>query len=217
MEFNVNMIKTLRQTCGPYYDIMIDPLQRWDLPYAQQWCKQAEQYHPRWLENPVNMAHEIENLARLRQLTSIPIATGEQRTSRWDYFHLLQAGAVDVMEPEPERLGTSEILRICAFAGVWGLIVSPHHNRINALSHIVASQTTEVCPVVEYRQNNFLTATYFEKNPIGHNGKGQVELSDRPGYGLELDDSKIVKTELLFTTDTTQSASAPGSGARSGQ
>jgi L-rhamnonate dehydratase len=193
-------MRTLRETLGEYYDIMIDGFQRWDLPYSQQWCKRVEQYHPRWLEEPVRATHEDETLPRLRQVTSIPIATGEGRSTRWDFFHLLQQGAADVLQPEPERLGTSEIMKICALAGVWGLIVSPHHNRINALSHIVASQTTEVCPLVEYRQNNFLNATYFERDPIHHNGKGQVELSDRPGYGLEIDESKVVKRELVWTT-----------------
>ena len=200
LEFNVNIVRTIREACGDYYDIMIDGLNRWDLPYAESWCKRVERYYPRWLEEPLVRAHQVQSLSRLRQVTSIPIATGESDGNRWDFLNLVQKNAVDVMQPEPERMGTSEIIKICTLAGIHGLMVSPHHNRINALSHIVGSQTAEVCPIVEYRQNNFLTSTYFERNPIGHNGKGQVELSDRPGYGLELDESKIVSTEKLYPT-----------------
>lgn len=104
------------------------------------------------------------------------------------------------MQPEPERMGTSEIIKICTLAGMYGLMVSPHFMRINVPAHIVASQSVEVCPLVEYRHNSFLTSSFFERSPIGHNGKGQVELSDRPGFGIELDESKIVKTEKLYPT-----------------
>lgn len=200
MEFNVNMMRVLRETCGEYYDIMIDGFHSWTTPYAQAWCKRAEQYHPRWLEEPLDPSYEIEGLAHLRQVTSIPIATGEGRGNRWDYLNLLKADAADVFQPEPERMGISEIIRICTLAGMYGLMVSPHFMRINVPAHIVASQSVEVCPLVEYRHNSFLTSSYFERNPIGHNGKGQVELSDRPGFGIELDESKIVKTEKLYPT-----------------
>ncbi|MFC1512389.1 enolase C-terminal domain-like protein [Candidatus Latescibacterota bacterium] len=198
LEFNVNMMRVLRETCGEYYDIMIDGFHSWTPPYAQAWCKRVEQYHPRWLEEPLNPSYEIEGLSHLRQVTSIPIATGEGRGNRWDYLNLLKAGAADVFQPEPERMGVSEIIRICTLAGMYGLMVSPHFMRIHAPAHIVASQPEEVCPVVEYRQNSLVTAAFFEKNPIVHNGKGQVELSDRPGFGIEIDESKIISTEKLY-------------------
>ena len=74
-EENVALIRILRETVGENYDIMIDALLRWNLPYAMKWCKDAEQYRPRWLEEPVPTAGQVESLARLRQMTFIPIAT----------------------------------------------------------------------------------------------------------------------------------------------
>ena len=72
--------------------------------------------------------------------------------------------------------------------------------KLNALAHLVASQPPAVCPVVENRHSMYMGTKYFEKNPIGHNGNSQIELSDRPGFGVELDDSKIVKMEKIFPT-----------------
>jgi L-rhamnonate dehydratase len=201
MEFNVNMMKTVRETCGEYYDIMIDGFMRWDLPYTEAWCKRAEQYHPRWIEEPVQSHLQVDTLSRLRKVTSIPIATGEDLYNRWDFMELLKADAVDVLQPEPERCGgITEIMKICAIASAYGLMVSPHFARLNAVAHIVASQPAEVCPWVEYRHNTYMGVKYFEKDPIGYNGKGQIVLSDRPGFGIELDQSRIVKQERVSST-----------------
>jgi L-alanine-DL-glutamate epimerase-like enolase superfamily enzyme len=198
-EFNVTMMKTLREVCGENYDIMIDGLTRWDLPYGMRWCKAVEQYRPRWLEEPFQTYSQIETLARLRQMTTIPIATGEHNYNRWEFYELVKAGAVDILEPDTEWCGgISEVTRICALASAAGLKVSPHHMKLNALAHLVASQPPAVCPVVENRHSMYIGTKYFEKNPIGHNGSSQIELSDRPGFGIELDDSKIVSMKKIF-------------------
>ena len=42
MEFNIEIMKTLRDVVGSTDEIIIDPLTRWDYIYASQWCKAAE-------------------------------------------------------------------------------------------------------------------------------------------------------------------------------
>ena len=199
-EFNVTMMRTLREVCGEYYDIMIDGLTRWDLSYAMKWCKAVEQYSPRWLEEPFQTYSRVEPLARLRKMTSIPLSTGEHNYNRWEFHELMMTEAIDILNPDPEWCGgISEIIRICAMASAHGLIVSPHHMKLNALAHIVASQPPAVCPVVEYRHPMYMGTKYFEKDPIVHIGNSQVKLPDRPGFGIELDESRIVKTEKIFS------------------
>ena len=193
------MMKTLREVCGEDCDVMIDGLTRWDLPYGIKWCKAVEQYRPRWLEEPFQTYSQIETLARLHQTTTIPIATGEHNYNRWDFYELIKAGAADILEPDPEWCGgISEITRICALASAAGLKVSPHHMKLNALAHLVASQPPAVCPIIENRHSMYVGTKYFERNPIGHNGNSQIELSDRPGFGIELDESKIVSMKKVF-------------------
>jgi L-alanine-DL-glutamate epimerase-like enolase superfamily enzyme len=55
---------------------------------------------------------------------------------------------------------------------------------------VVASQPLEVCPLVEYLIQKMQTHYEFEKyqpKPVN----GMLELPDRPGFGIELDESKI--------------------------
>lgn len=198
-EFDVQMMKTLREVCGEHYDVMIDGLTRWDLQFGMRWCKAVEQYRPRWLEEPFQTYNQIETLARLRQMMPIPISTGEHNYNRWEFLEMAKAGAIDIMNPDPEWAGgVSELMRICAIASAFGLMVSPHHMKLTTLAHVVASQPPLVCPVVEYRHAMYMGTKYFEKDPIVHNGNSQIVIPDRPGFGVELDESKIVKMEKIW-------------------
>jgi len=197
-EQNVGIARVLRQSLGEYYEFMIDTLLRWDLVYAMRWCNAVEQYRPGWLEEPVPTAGQVEALARLRQMTSIPIATGEHTYARWEVNDLIRANAVDIIQVDPEwGGGISELMKICNLASAHGLIVSPHNQRTIALAHLVASQPRATCPVMEYQLNIQPNLCYFEKNPLIPKDS-QIELPDMPGFGIELDESKIVKREKIY-------------------
>jgi L-alanine-DL-glutamate epimerase-like enolase superfamily enzyme len=197
-EENLALIRILRETVGENYEIMIDTLLRWNLPYAMKWCKDAEQFRPRWLEEPVPTAGQVESLARLRQMTFIPIATGEHSYGRWDAQELIEHHAVDVIQIDPEwGGGISELVKICTLASVHGLIVCPHNQRSTALAHIIASQPPAVCPFMEYQIDIQPNLYYFDKNQLIPKDN-QITLPDLPGLGIELDESRIVKREKIF-------------------
>jgi len=54
----------------------------------------------------------------------------------------------------------------------------------------VASQPIEVCPLVEFLIQKMDSYYDFEKHPLKP-VDGMLELPDRPGFGIELDESKI--------------------------
>jgi len=197
-EENVAIIRNLRETVGPNYNIMIDVLLRWELTYAIRWCKDAEQFRPRWLEEPVPTAGQADSLARLKQATFIPIATGEHSYGRWDAENLLEHNAVDVIQIDPEwGGGISELLKICTLASVHGVIVCPHNQRSTALAHLVASQPPAVCPIMEYQIDIQPNLYYFDKNQLIPKNS-EITIPDLPGLGIELDESKIVSLKRVF-------------------
>jgi len=84
----------------------------------------------------------------------------------------------------------SELVKICTLASVHGVNVIPHGHSLHAAMHVVASQPIEVCPLVEYLIQKMRRYYDFEKHqpkPVD----GMLELPDRPGFGIELDESKI--------------------------
>ena len=197
MAENVEKVRLLREALGDEADLMIDALFNWDLPYAAAWAKRVEKYNLRWFEEPVPTAN-LDAFIELSRNTSVPIATGEHFYGRWDVQNFLKEGAIQVVQADPEWCGgVSELVKICAIASVYGAHVIPHGHSVHAAMHVVASQSPDVCPLVEYligkMNGNYY---YFEKNkPRPINGK--LILPNRPGFGIELDSSKINKREKI--------------------
>ena len=134
---------------------------------------------------------------QLRKATSIPVASGEHFYSRWQAYDYLKAGAISVVQADPEWCGgVSELVKICNVASVFGAQVIPHGHSVHAALHVVASQSPATCPLVEYLYSKMQSYYHFEKQqpaPV----KGHIELPDRPGFGIELDESRILKRSAL--------------------
>jgi len=190
VEEDVKVVRLLREAVGDDVDLMFDAFWQWDLQYALAWTRRAEQYNPRWIEEPFQTAN-LDAFIELSRETSIPVATGEHFYGRWDVHKFLKADAIMVVQADPEWCGgVSELVKICTLASVHGVNVIPHGHSLHAAMHVVASQPVEVCPLVEYLIQKMSSYYYFEKHapkPVN----GILELSDRPGFGIELDESKI--------------------------
>jgi L-alanine-DL-glutamate epimerase-like enolase superfamily enzyme len=190
VEEDARVVRLLREAVGDDVDLMFDAFWRWDLQYALAWTRRVEQYRPRWIEEPFQTAN-LDAFIELSRETSIPVATGEHFYGRWDVHKFLKADAIMVVQADPEWCGgVSELVKICTLASVHGVNVIPHGHSLHAAMHVVASQPIEVCPLVEYLIQKMRGYYDFEKHqprPVD----GILELSGRPGFGIELDESKI--------------------------
>ena len=190
VEKDVRVVQLLREAVGDDVDLMFDAFWKWDLHYALAWARRAEAYHPRWIEEPFQTAN-LDAFIELSRETSIPVATGEHFYGRWDVHKFLKADAIMVVQADPEWCGgVSELVKMCTLASVHGVNVIPHGHSIHAAMHVVASQPVEVCPLVEYLIHKMSNYYDFEKHPP-RPVNGVLELPDRPGFGIELDESKI--------------------------
>jgi len=193
---NIDLVEELRESLGYDAEIMFDAFMGWDLPFATAWCKAVEKYRPFWIEEAFP-ADRLESFIQLRQNTTIPIATGEHFYSRWEVVNFLKAGAINIVQADPEWCGgVSELVKICSLASSFGAKVFPHGHNIHAALHVVASQSPEVCPLVEYLIVHMPYKLHFQKNaPLTSNGV--IKLPQKPGFGIELDEAKIEKQEVL--------------------
>jgi len=192
MAKNVELVRILRETLGDQVEIMFDSFQGWDLNYAIAWAKQVERYHPWWMEESFP-ADKIDSFAQLRRSTSIPVASGEHIYNRWEAHEYLKAGALSVLQSDPEWCGgVSELVKVCAIASVYDVRVIPHGHSLHAALHVVASQSPLTCPLVEYLLTKMSTYYHFEKQPLKVE-RGKIALPERPGFGIELDPAKVEK------------------------
>jgi len=199
MDLNVALMRELRAATGDEVEIGFDAYQGWDLNYAIQWCRKVEQYRPWFLEEAFPMA-DLESFIRLRQSVNVPVATGEHFYNRWEVEQFLKADALHYVQADPEWCGgISEVSKICTLASAHGVRVMPHCHNVHAALAIVASQSPSVCPVGEFLINHVPEKQWFLKDPLIARD-GLVQLSEKPGFGIELDAAKIEKTETLTSS-----------------
>ena len=193
---NIALVKEIRESVGDELQLMFDAFMGWDYPFALAWCKAVESYHPYWIEEafPTN---RVNLFAKLSRSTTVPVATGEHFYNRWEVKQFLEADAIQIVQADPEWCGgVSELAKICHLASSFGVKVFPHGHNIHAQLHVVASQSPEVCPLVEYLINYVPGKLHFQKNPLlTENGK--IALPTKSGFGIELDEDKIEQQEVL--------------------
>lgn len=192
MAKNVELVKVLREAVGDGVDLMFDASMRWDLTYAIAWARQVEQYRPRWIEESFR-PDKLDSFAQLARATSIPVAAGEHIYTRWEAHQYFKAGALGVLQSDPEWCGgVSELVKVCALASLYDAPVIPHGHSLHAALHVVASQPPMLCPLVEYLIIKMGSYYHFEKG-LPRFERARFALPDRPGFGIELDPAKIEK------------------------
>jgi L-alanine-DL-glutamate epimerase-like enolase superfamily enzyme len=148
------------------------------------------EYRPRWIEEPVQ-PDRVESYARIRRASPVPIAGGEHEYTRWGLKQLMDAQAVDVLQPDIYWAGgITEMQKICALASCYDLPVIPHGHSTPASAHLIASQPAHVCPLLEYLVKWNEINQFFLRTPLKPVG-GVIQVPETPGLGMDLDDSRV--------------------------
>jgi L-rhamnonate dehydratase len=187
---NAQLVSALRGAVGADIDIMLDCWMSWDVPYTVAMAERLEEYEPRWLEEPV-LPDKIESYAAIRRQVSIGIAGGEHEYTRWGLKQLMDAEAVDVLQPDIYWAGgITEMLKICAIASTYDLPVIPHGHSTPASANLIAAMPPNVCPRLEYLVKWNEIHQFFLKTPLKP-VNGVVQVPETPGMGMDLDASRV--------------------------
>lgn len=171
-------VAAVRGAIGGATPLMADANQQWDRAAARRIGRTLERYDLTWLEEPLD-AYDAAGHAALRQALDTPIASGEMLSTTRDLRRLLDAGAVDVLQPDAVRVGgVTPYLRIAALAAELGVTVAPHF-ATELHVHLAAAQPAEGW--VEYF--DWLQPLFEEQLEIAG---GRIQVPDRPGLGLTL-------------------------------
>ncbi len=190
MKRNVELVRILRETLGDDTELMFDAYSGWDQNYALEWTRQVEQYRPHWMEE-VTHPEKIESFAAIHRSTSIPIAAGEHFYGRWEVERYLQAGALSVVQADPEWCGgVSELLKIGTVASLHDVPVLPHGHSLRAAAHTIFSQSPMTFPLGEYLVLKMQHYHHFEKYPMVVE-QAHIALPTEPGFNVVLDPSKV--------------------------
>jgi L-alanine-DL-glutamate epimerase-like enolase superfamily enzyme len=196
MKLNVALVKTLRETLGDGYDIMLDCWQSMNYDYAVDLCTRIEEFRPRWLEEAF-MPDRIDSHVKLKAKTKIPLSGAEHEYTRWGFKRFVEKDALDILQPDIYWCGgLSETLKITAYATVHDLIVIPHGHSTPAGIHFSAAQSPIHTPYQEYLEKWNDINMHFLAAPI-RPVKGSIPVPDDVGLGMELAQDKIDKEQDL--------------------
>jgi L-rhamnonate dehydratase len=194
MKLNVGMVRTLRESLGDDYDIMIDCWQGLNFDYAVDFASRIEEYRPRWLEECF-MPDRIDSYVKLKAKTRIPLSGAEHEYTRWGFKRFVEKDALDILQPDPYWCGgLSETMKIAAYATVHDLITIPHGHSTPLNIHFSAAQSPIHTPYQEYLTKWNDVNQHFLKNPLKP-VKGLLQIPNAPGINMELDTAKIEKEE----------------------
>jgi galactonate dehydratase len=198
------MVKWVERTRAAFpssIDMACDMHGRYDAPTAKKVAKAVEPFRLMWLEEVVPPG-DLDAMADVRRSTSTPIAAGENVYMRWGYRPLFEKGAVDIIQPDFQKVGgLAEAKKVANMAQAFDIPVAPHC----VVSPIGMMATAHCCTTYP----NFLAC---EWHWINHrdlwNGwvkegniivNGYVTPSDRPGLGVEMDEAVARKAQIPGT------------------
>ncbi|MFN8493732.1 MAG: mandelate racemase/muconate lactonizing enzyme family protein [Caldilineaceae bacterium] len=182
---SVARVRAARAALGPKIDIMADAHGTYSVPEAKQFCRALEEVNLRWFEEPIN-ADNRHGTAEVRANTTIPISAGESEFTRFDFRDLIEARAVDILQPDLAICGgLTEGRRIAALADTHQLELAPHcwGSAFSFMAGVSLAFASPAATVIEYSvgANPMLFELVQEKIEAVD---GMIAAPTRPGLGV---------------------------------
>lgn len=198
LQVAVNNVAAVREAVGDEIGIGVDFHGRVHKPMAKVLLHELEQFHPMFVEEPVLSEH-VAGFESVMANSPIPIALGERLFSRWDFKHVLQAGAVDIIQPDPSHAGgITETRKIAAMAEAYDVAVALHcplgpialaaNLQLDAVSYNAAIQEQSLG--IHYNTTNDLL-DYVVDPAVFDYTDGYVKIPSGPGLGIEVNEEYV--------------------------
>ncbi|MGH9327989.1 MAG: L-rhamnonate dehydratase [Terriglobia bacterium] len=199
IERNLGLVRTVREAVGDEIDVMADAYMGWTLEYARRIIPLLAPYRLRWLEEPV-LPDDVGGYAALRALSVVPISGGEHEFTLYGFRELIDAGAVDVIQFDTNRVGgITQARKISALAEAYEIPVIPHAGQLHNYHVVMASLNSpmaEYFPPVDVEVGNELFYYIFKGEPSAKNG--EIELDEyAPGLGLMIDEPALRNFKVI--------------------
>ena len=189
----VENVRAVREAVGPDVDILIEMHRRLAPMHAVRIAHEIERYHPFWFEEPI-LAENIPALASVRQKINIPVVTGEELYTKFEFREVFERQAADILNPDVCNVGgILELKEIAAMAEPYFVVISPHNFNSTTVGLAATIQVSAAIP-------NFLITEYFVNlEELGRDiakipfevKDGYIQIPDAPGLGIDLDEERL--------------------------
>ena len=120
------VVRAVREAVGNRADILIGTHGQSTTSGAIRFARRIEQFDPLWFEEPVPPENRDE-MARVAQATTIPVATGERLATKFEFRELLEKQAAAILQMALGRVGgILEARKIAGMAEAHYAQIAPH-------------------------------------------------------------------------------------------
>tara|TARA_B100000579_G_scaffold433615_1_gene452730 strand:- start:563 stop:1471 length:909 start_codon:yes stop_codon:yes gene_type:complete len=190
-----NFVETIHASIKNKCDILIGTHGQMTTASAIRLAKRLEKFDPMWFEEPIP-PENFEEMGRVANSTTIPIATGERLATKYEFSKVLQCQGASILQMNLGRVGgILEAKKIAGLAETHYAQIAPHLycGPIVGAANIQISTCSPNFLILEGVKDwgNFYSDILKESIKWD---KGHVIPSDKPGLGIELNEELAEKS-----------------------
>jgi L-alanine-DL-glutamate epimerase-like enolase superfamily enzyme len=193
--------EAMREGVGPDGNFAIDFHQRFNYTDAVRCCRMIEHTHPFLVEDPVATDLFDQDIPRLRQMTTVPLAAGEEWGARYDYLKLVENRDLDYIRISlPNTGGITEMVRVASICETHEVGICPHFTgpiSTAAQVHTLGAFPIPVVMEFNYTNPNAANLSYLTGERFVTFENGKVYPNDRPGLGVTVDFDQLQLVETF--------------------
>ena len=194
-------LHVVRRAIGIDQGIIVDASMRYHPELAVRMGRIFADHDVFWYEEPF-APENIDAFSLLRNLTTVPLAAGENEFGLQGFRELIRVNAVDILQPDASRCGgITEVSRVGTLAHEHGLRFATHSwsdaVAVIANAHVVSALPSGLTVEIDRTNNPFVDKLLDPLAGITLSViDGQLSLGDSPGLGIGLDMEVVEKYRL---------------------
>ncbi len=209
---DIKALEAVRKKVGDRLELMVDCNQGWRMSHDDEtpWtfnealpvARELERLSVYWMEEPLHRS-DRKGMRRLRDAVEIKIAGGEMNRELYEFRDLIEEGCLDVLQPDVALTGGITGLRAVAQAAEAARMIFTPHTWSNGLSYVANAHFTcglTNAPFLEFAFDppewSLARRDYMLAESQDVDAEGMIVLSDKPGFGVELDEGRLTATRI---------------------
>ena len=196
------LVPLIRERLGDDIDISADANGAYSPATAIRVGRLLEEHGYFHYEEPCPY-QEVENTAQVAAALDIPVAGGEQDGVLEQVHRIIEARAVDIIQPDIGYIGGMARARRAAYmAEAAGMPCTPHCANRSLLQVFTLHLAAAMPAVSQYQEWSIEDVPWVHDlfDPVPQVVDGHVELSDEPGWGVEISSDFLAAAECRTTS-----------------
>ena len=177
---DIERVAAVRDLIGPHLPLMVDANMIWTVDEAIRAARALTGYDVYWLEEPT-IPDDVEGHARIAREGGLPIATGENLHTLYEFQRMIVSGGVSFPEPDVANIGgITAWMKVAHLAEAHNLPVTSHG--VHDLHvHLLAA-----VPNASYLEIHGFGLERFIEQPLKL-ADGEAIAPERAGHGVDVD------------------------------